>query len=81
MIQILLFLLIASFAQSLEDPNCGPDTFLNEMKICEVIVADMGVDMTGGEGAIIEFLILFVPIIVIVIFIIIIIKLIKKKNN
>ena len=79
MIQIFLFLLIAAFAQSLEDPICGDNTFLNEMKICEEILADSGVDMRGeGDKIISEFLILFVPVIVIVI---VIIKLMKKKKS
>ncbi len=79
MIQIFFFLLIAAFAQSLEDPICGDLAFLNEMKICEVILAESGdIDMRGeGDKIISKFLILSVPVIVIVIFII---KLMKKKK-
>ena len=76
MIQIFLFLLIAAFAQSLEDPICGDRAFLNEMKICVEMLADSGdIDMRGEVDKIIsKFLILSVPVIIIVIFIITLIK-------
>lgn len=90
MIQIFLFLLIAAFAQASEEPDCGANTFLNEMGVCQVIdggcepdmygntycVAEESIFMDGGRGVTIIILVIVIPIILFIIGIVI-----WKKNN
>lgn len=47
MIQLFLFLLITVFAQELEDPDCGPNTFLNDIGVCQVIDGGCEPDING----------------------------------
>lgn len=93
MIQIFLFLLIAAFAQDSEEPDCGADTFLNEMGVCQVIDGGCEPDingdtfwcnpqesifMDGGRGVTIIILVITIPI---TLFIIGVIIWKKRKNN
>ena len=79
MIQIFLFLLIAAFAQDSEEPNCGPNTFLNDIGVCQVIDGGCEPDingdtfwcgpqesifMDGGRGVTIIILVITIPLVI-----------------